>query len=125
VVRKQNCSSFANLWFERWLVRVCKCAAMWVGVSFFFFEREEKQNKFIQFAPTYQRAKLQLYIYLSICQFRTYLSSCTIFFTLVANGSRLCPVRDLELRLYPPMKKMTESTDKRNLLKPALGMSRC
>jgi hypothetical protein len=27
-------------------------------------------------------------------------------------------VRDLELRLYPPMKKMTESTDNRNPLKP-------
>ena len=25
----ENCSSFASLWFERWLVRACKCAAMW------------------------------------------------------------------------------------------------
>jgi hypothetical protein len=46
-VRKQNCSSFANLWFERWLLRVCKCAAMWVGFpSSFLWVGRKKQNKF-------------------------------------------------------------------------------
>jgi hypothetical protein len=36
--------------FERWLVRACKCAAMWDGVSFFllFAGGKKKQNKFIQ-----------------------------------------------------------------------------
>jgi hypothetical protein len=32
VVRWQNCSSFASLWFEGWLVQACKCAAMCGGV---------------------------------------------------------------------------------------------
>jgi len=34
--------------------------AMWVGFPFSFLSVGEKQNKFIQFAPTYQRAKFRL-----------------------------------------------------------------
>ncbi len=70
MVRLQNCSSFASLWFERWIVWACKCAAMWVGVAISLIliapqrakAGRKKQNKFIQFAPTYQGAKFHLSI---------------------------------------------------------------
>jgi hypothetical protein len=56
VVRKQNCSSFVNLWFDGGscgFANVLQC-----GWGFLFsFLGGEKQNKFIQFAPTYPRAK--------------------------------------------------------------------
>jgi len=43
------------------LANVLQCA-----VGFLFFERGEIQNKFIQFAPTYQRAKFRLLLFINL-----------------------------------------------------------
>jgi hypothetical protein len=45
------------------LSNVLQCA---VGLPLYFFERGKKQNKFIQFAITYQRAKFRLYTFVNL-----------------------------------------------------------
>jgi len=77
--------SLAKLWFERWLVGLCQCVQCGWGFFLFFAGGRKKQNKFIQFAPTYQRAKSFLILILSI----SYLSGRLSFYTCCQRSGAL------------------------------------